>query len=159
MDCELSLVGPRPPERFMSFDVLAGAQWATFTFMDVTETWYSSRDIFGPLSGWLSLLQGWEQDFCPRQKEQLREMPYRSTRIRAIIPVGFREFYFIPGRGMRTIEYHFTPDFSYVSMLDSKSKVGPAADLEISTRLSTAPCLLCDIEIERSCHSKAVRNC
>ena len=44
--------------------------------------------------------------------------------------VGFREFCFIVGRGKRAIEDHFTPDFSYVSMLDSKGKDGPAEDLE-----------------------------
>jgi UTP--glucose-1-phosphate uridylyltransferase len=33
--------------------------------------------------------------------------------------VGFREFCFIVGRGKRAIEDHFTPDFSFVSMLDS----------------------------------------
>ncbi len=44
--------------------------------------------------------------------------------------VGFREFCFIVGRGKRAIEDHFTPDFSYVSMLDSKGKNGPAGDLE-----------------------------
>ncbi len=44
--------------------------------------------------------------------------------------VGFREFCFIVGRGKRAIEDHFTPDFSFVSMLDSKGKDGPAADME-----------------------------
>src|SRR5436309_4406561 len=44
--------------------------------------------------------------------------------------VGFREFCFIVGRGKRAIEDHFTPDFSYVSMLDSKGRDGPAGDLE-----------------------------
>ncbi|HEV2119169.1 MAG TPA: sugar phosphate nucleotidyltransferase [Candidatus Bathyarchaeia archaeon] len=44
--------------------------------------------------------------------------------------VGFREFCFIVGRGKRAIEDHFTPDLSFVSMLDSKGKDGPAADLE-----------------------------
>ncbi len=44
--------------------------------------------------------------------------------------VGFREFCFIVGRGKRAIEDHFTPDFSFVSMLDSKGKNGPAEDLE-----------------------------
>jgi UTP--glucose-1-phosphate uridylyltransferase len=34
------------------------------------------------------------------------------------------------GRGKRAIEDHFTPDFSYVQMLDSKGKDGPAGDLE-----------------------------
>src|SRR5437667_11690791 len=44
--------------------------------------------------------------------------------------VGFREFCFIVGRGKRAIEDHFTPDFSYVSMLDSQGWCGPAGDLE-----------------------------
>jgi UTP--glucose-1-phosphate uridylyltransferase len=44
--------------------------------------------------------------------------------------VGFREFCFIVGRGKRAIEDHFTPDFSYISMLGSKGKDSPAADLE-----------------------------
>ncbi len=44
--------------------------------------------------------------------------------------VGFREFCFVVGRGKRAIEDHFTPDFSYVSMLDSRGKNGVAEDLE-----------------------------
>jgi UTP--glucose-1-phosphate uridylyltransferase len=44
--------------------------------------------------------------------------------------VGFREFCFIVGRGKRAIEDHFTPDFSYVQMLDGKGKNGLAGDLE-----------------------------
>lgn len=44
--------------------------------------------------------------------------------------VGFREFCFIVGRGKRAIEDHFTPDFGFVTMLDSKGRDGAAADLE-----------------------------
>jgi len=44
--------------------------------------------------------------------------------------VGFREFCFVVGRGKRAIEDHFTPDFSFVSMLDSKGLDGPAGELE-----------------------------
>src|SRR5437879_11457467 len=44
--------------------------------------------------------------------------------------VGLREFCFIVGRGKRAIEDHFTPDLNFVSMLDSRGKDGPAADLE-----------------------------
>jgi UTP--glucose-1-phosphate uridylyltransferase len=44
--------------------------------------------------------------------------------------VGLREFCFIVGRGKRAIEDHFTPDFDFVTMLDSKGKDGPASDLE-----------------------------
>ena len=43
---------------------------------------------------------------------------------------GFREFCFIVGREKRAIEDHFTPDFSYVSMLQSKGKTGPSEDLK-----------------------------
>jgi UTP--glucose-1-phosphate uridylyltransferase len=42
---------------------------------------------------------------------------------------GFREFCFIVGREKRAIEDHFTPDFSYVSMLQEKGKSGPSEDL------------------------------
>jgi len=42
---------------------------------------------------------------------------------------GFREFCFIVGREKRAIEDHFTPDFSYVSMLQSKGKTGLSEDL------------------------------
>jgi len=43
--------------------------------------------------------------------------------------VGFREFCFVVRRGKRAIEDHFTPDFSFVSMLDSKGLDGPAGEL------------------------------
>jgi len=45
--------------------------------------------------------------------------------------VGFREFCFVVGRGKRAIEDHFTADFPYVSMLDSKGLDGPAGELEV----------------------------
>ena len=48
--------------------------------------------------------------------------------------VGFREFCFVVGRGKRAIEDHFTPDFSYISMLDSRGKNGVAEDLEAFSR-------------------------
>lgn len=47
-----------------------------------------------------------------------------------LFQVGFREFCFIVGRGKRAIEDHFTPDFSYVSMLDSKGLGDAAMELE-----------------------------
>ncbi len=42
---------------------------------------------------------------------------------------GFREFCFIVGREKRSIEDHFTPDLSYISMLESRGKSGPSEDL------------------------------
>ncbi len=47
-----------------------------------------------------------------------------------LFEAGFREFCFIVGRGKRAIEDHFTPDLSFVSMLNSKGLDGPAGDLE-----------------------------
>lgn len=44
--------------------------------------------------------------------------------------VGFREFCFVVGRGKRAIEDHFTPDFSFISMLENKGLDGRAGDLE-----------------------------
>jgi UTP--glucose-1-phosphate uridylyltransferase len=44
--------------------------------------------------------------------------------------VGFREFCFIVGRGKRAIEDHFTPDFHFISMLNSMRKNGLSEDLE-----------------------------
>jgi len=43
---------------------------------------------------------------------------------------GFREFCFVVGRGKRSIEDHFTPDHSSVSMLQGMGKNGPATDLD-----------------------------
>jgi UTP--glucose-1-phosphate uridylyltransferase len=44
--------------------------------------------------------------------------------------VGFREFCFIVGRGKRAIEDHFTPDFSFISKLNSKGMDSATEDLQ-----------------------------
>ena len=43
---------------------------------------------------------------------------------------GIREFCCVVGRGQRTIREHFTPDFSYLSILDKRGKNGLAKELE-----------------------------
>jgi UTP--glucose-1-phosphate uridylyltransferase len=43
---------------------------------------------------------------------------------------GFRDFCFIVGRDKRAIEDHFTPDSSYISMLQRKGKSGPSEELQ-----------------------------
>jgi UTP--glucose-1-phosphate uridylyltransferase len=42
---------------------------------------------------------------------------------------GFREFCFVVGRGKRSIEDHFTPDFNSIIMLKNSGKNGRASDL------------------------------
>jgi UTP--glucose-1-phosphate uridylyltransferase len=44
--------------------------------------------------------------------------------------VGFRGFCFVVGRGKRSIEDHFTPDYNSVSMLRNKGMSGQASDLD-----------------------------
>ena len=43
---------------------------------------------------------------------------------------GFREFCFVVGRGKRSIEDHFTPDWSFVKALNNRSKSNLVKDLE-----------------------------
>src|SRR5216117_936933 len=49
--------------------------------------------------------------------------------------VGFREFCFIVGRGKRAIEDHFTPDFSFISRLDTKGLDNATRELEAFYRM------------------------
>jgi len=44
--------------------------------------------------------------------------------------IGFRKFCFIVGRGKRSIEDHFTPDYSYIKLLKRRGKEGLAMNLE-----------------------------
>ena len=43
---------------------------------------------------------------------------------------GIREFYFVVGRGKRSIEDHFTPDWDYVAKLESRGKYKLASMLK-----------------------------
>jgi len=43
---------------------------------------------------------------------------------------GFREFCFVVGRGKRSIEDHFTPDWDFVRKLDDKGKLDLVIELE-----------------------------
>lgn len=43
---------------------------------------------------------------------------------------GFREFCFVVGRGKRSVEDHFTPDYGYVELLLRKGKAEKARELE-----------------------------
>ncbi len=90
----------------------------------------------------------------PATKEQPKEMlPIFSTSLNGYITVkpllqmvfeqlydiGFREFCFVVGRGKRSIEDHFTPDFNSVTMLKEKGKANQALDLNhFYTELKTS---------------------
>jgi UTP--glucose-1-phosphate uridylyltransferase len=81
----------------------------------------------------------------PATKEQPKEMlplfarasggqaclkPLLQLVFEQLYDVGFREFYFIIGREKRAIEDHFTPDFSYVGMLERRKKNELAGELK-----------------------------
>lgn len=44
---------------------------------------------------------------------------------------GIREFYFVVGRGKRTIEDHFTPDMEFVALLKKRGKRIQAKEMEV----------------------------
>jgi UTP--glucose-1-phosphate uridylyltransferase len=48
---------------------------------------------------------------------------------------GFREFCIIVGRGKRSIEDHFTPDWGFVKALNDRGKSSLAKDLEVFYRM------------------------
>jgi len=60
---------------------------------------------------------------------QLVLKPMMQQIFEELYDVGFREFCFIVGRGKRTIEDHFTPDYDFISYLKSKNNM-LAYDLE-----------------------------
>ena len=81
----------------------------------------------------------------PATKEQPKEMlpifarsvngdvcvkPLLQLVFEQLYDVGFREFCFVVGRGKRSIEDHFTPDFNSVVMLKNAGKGGKASDLD-----------------------------
>ncbi|RLF34933.1 MAG: hypothetical protein DRN03_06025 [Thermoplasmata archaeon] len=52
-----------------------------------------------------------------------------QTIFEILYDTGLREFCFIIGRGKRAIEDHFTPDFSYLSLLKDRGKNKKAEEL------------------------------
>jgi UTP--glucose-1-phosphate uridylyltransferase len=81
----------------------------------------------------------------PATKEQPKEMlpifrrltngevgvkPLLQLVFEQLYDVGFREFCFIVGRGKRSIEDHFTPDYDCLAMLKEHRKMSQAYDLE-----------------------------
>ncbi len=81
----------------------------------------------------------------PATKEQPKEMlpifaqgadgqtclkPLLQLIFEQLYDIGFREFYFVTGRGKRIIEDHFTQDYGYITFLKSKGRLSQALDLE-----------------------------
>lgn len=90
----------------------------------------------------------------PATKEQPKEMlpifsrsansdacvkPLLQMVFEQLYDVGFREFCFVVGRGKRSLEDHFTPDFDSVVMLKNAGKGRRASDLNgFYTKLKTS---------------------
>jgi len=90
----------------------------------------------------------------PATKEQPKEMlpifssmvngdvgvkPLMQLVFEQLYDVGFRDFCFIVGRGKRSIEDHFTPDYHSVFMLKNRGKADQASDLDcFYTKLKTS---------------------
>lgn len=55
---------------------------------------------------------------------------------------GLREFCFVVGRGKRSVEDHFTPDYSYVDFLRKKGKLSYADELDAFYRKVESSCIL-----------------
>ena len=68
--------------------------------------------------------------FCIGSNGSLSLKPVLQLIFEQLYDVGFREFCFIVGRGKRSIENHFTPDYSYVELLRRRGKDGLAMELE-----------------------------
>jgi len=68
--------------------------------------------------------------FCVDSNGDLLLNPVLQLIFEQLYEVGFREFCFIVGRGKRSIEDHFTPDYSYVELLRRRGKEGLAVELE-----------------------------
>jgi len=68
--------------------------------------------------------------FCVGSNGDLLLKPVLQLIFEQLYEVGFREFCFIVGRGKRSIEDHFTPDYGYVELLRRRGKESLAIELE-----------------------------
>lgn len=62
--------------------------------------------------------------------DQIALKPLLQILFEQLYGEGFREFCFVVGRGKRSIEDHFTPDFEYIEYLRRKDKTSTASSLE-----------------------------
>ena len=68
--------------------------------------------------------------FSTGSNSDLSLKPVLQLIFEQLYEVGFREFCFIVGRGKRSIEDQFTPDYSYVELLNRRGKKNLAIELE-----------------------------
>jgi len=68
--------------------------------------------------------------FATARNGDLSLKPVLQLIFEQLYEVGFREFCFVVGRGKRSIEDHFTPDYGYVELLRRRGKEGLAIELE-----------------------------
>ncbi|MFQ6115854.1 MAG: sugar phosphate nucleotidyltransferase, partial [bacterium] len=68
--------------------------------------------------------------FTLGQNGEVCLIPTLQAVFEQLYDTGFREFCFIVGRGKRTIEDHFTPDWGFVEDLNGKNKAKLACRLE-----------------------------
>ncbi|MEM2793326.1 MAG: UTP--glucose-1-phosphate uridylyltransferase [Candidatus Methanomethylicia archaeon] len=68
--------------------------------------------------------------FCSGQGVDLLLKPVLQLIFEQLYDLGFREFCFVVGRGKRSIEDHFTPDYNYIELLKGKNKVNLVKNLE-----------------------------
>jgi UTP--glucose-1-phosphate uridylyltransferase len=67
--------------------------------------------------------------FCRLADGNIGVKPLLQMVFEQLYDAGFREFCFVVGRGKRSIEDHFTPDFNSIIMLKNSGKNGRASDL------------------------------
>jgi UTP--glucose-1-phosphate uridylyltransferase len=68
--------------------------------------------------------------FCRLMNGEVGVKPLLQLVFEQLYDVGFREFCFVVGRGKRSIEDHFTPDYDCLAMLKEHRKMSQAYDLE-----------------------------
>jgi UTP--glucose-1-phosphate uridylyltransferase len=64
-----------------------------------------------------------------REKEAVFLKPLLQALFEQLYDFGFREFCFVVGRGKRSVEDHFTPDWEFVAKLEEKGKHRLAKEL------------------------------
>lgn len=68
--------------------------------------------------------------YTRRKNDEICLKPVVQIVFEQLFNSGFREFCFIVGRGKRTIEDHFSPDYRYLNQLKTSDRTQAAEDME-----------------------------